>query len=308
VTVPVDADVDLSFQVTTAGIAQPVLVINKAAITAGGHVFHRSAPVLLVPVPGPPAADRVPPHIHSLTIDKQDVLASPDVTLHISATDNVGVTSMFLREWQWVALPRPRWEMVQQTGWIPYQADLPWTLGSKPGVHFVGVWVADAAHNRTHTSRRGLDFANLVQPGAVLPPAGLVPYLVAYQAGVDVIAQLKPTEGAADLYAWYLAGPPRLLGGPAEKIAFRTDRPGVYLFAVRGDPDTVYDLSIEPPGGPLVPEPSGLGPALAQATPAAVEVDELIALFTESGVDPLDETKAPGGPYAMYLSLVKTGQ
>jgi len=304
VAVPVDADVDLSFQVTTTGVASPTAVINTAVITAASQVYSRHVSVRLVPAPLPPHVDLVPPWVHSLTIGEQDLLTSPTVTLHISATDNVGVVSMFLREWQWVALPRPRWQVVQESGWIPYQADLAWILGSKPGVHYVGVWVADAAGNHTHMGRRGLDFANLVQPGAALPPLGLAPYLVAYDAGINVAARLAPTEGAAELYAWYVAGPPELLGGPADEISFATEKAGVYLFAVRGEPGAIYDLTIEPAGGPRAPAPPGPGPATALAEMPSGEADEIMALFSASGLDPLDEAEAPASPYAVYLPLV----
>lgn len=97
---------------------------------------------------------------------------------------------MYIREWQLAAVPFPHWNVSHSSGWVPYQADYPWTLMSNSGVHFVGVWVADAAHNVSELEHGGLDFASLVLPDATVEHRHAVPHLVYYPAGVTVTAQI----------------------------------------------------------------------------------------------------------------------
>jgi hypothetical protein len=106
-----------------------------------------------------------------------------------------------------------------------------------------------------------------------------------------------------------------------QEATFTTDSAGVYLFAVRGAPGDVYDLSIQPPGGPRVPvlstasDPSSPeGPRLAAsvAWPEAQVADDLATMLMESGLDPLESTDEPplgpgddpGGEYLIYVPLV----
>jgi uncharacterized repeat protein (TIGR01451 family) len=303
ITVPVRGDAALSFAVTPMAVATPTLVTNTAVISADGEVLERRARVLLVPER--PERDIVPPVLHSLTIDGQDVLNSPTVTLHISATDDVAVDRMYLREWQWAATPWPQWRVVRSSGWVPYEADYAWTLAPDSGTHFVGAWVADGAGNRSQIDARALDFASLVQPGATVPPLGVVPYLVYYDAGVDVTAVVSPTGGEADLYAWYSGALSEPLGAGSDVVSFTTESAGTYLFVVRGQSGATYDLSIEPGGGPR---------AATDGTPAATVVrrggtdeeqaEDLIAVLAQSGLDPLEAAEAPRGIFTLYLPVV----
>jgi len=314
VTVPVRSDVSLSFAVTVTAVSTPAVVSNTAIITTGGDSFERHAWVLLVPEPV--EYDSVLPVVHSLTIDEQDVLTSPMVTLHISATDNVGVRWMYLREWQWAVTPRPHWEVVQSSGWVSYQADYPWTLGSESGAHFVGVWVADSALNTSRLDTYGLDFASLLQPGTIVPPLGLVPYLVYYEADVDVTAVLTPTSGDADLHVWYTGNLSEPIGVASEVVTFTTQSAGTYLFVVHSPSGATYDLSIEPGGGPRPPAWAMVGVRVGGTSQTASirvgeadgtafsEADDLISVLTQSGLDPLATAGAPAGPFVIHLPLV----
>ncbi|HTP06794.1 MAG TPA: hypothetical protein VMP08_00985, partial [Anaerolineae bacterium] len=257
----------------------------------------------------------------------QDVLTSPTTTLHISATDNISVSQMFVREWQMTSTPFPHWTVSQSSGWVPYQADYPWTLIDQDGVHFVGVWVADADHNVSDLDHGGLDFASLVQPNATVAQKHLVPYLVYYPAGVTVTAQLSTTTGDADLYVWYphnFFWPDHESIRPSpitDTVTFTTPRAGIYLFLVRGFTDATYNLSIDPAGGPRAWPPStgndddddggyhDHGPAtfnLVAPTAASAKPDELTLepLLSQSGVDPLATAPAPAGFYSSYLPLI----
>jgi uncharacterized repeat protein (TIGR01451 family) len=323
ITVPADSSVRLSFAVMATGtITHPTLLMNTATISVTGDgAFRRQAPVLLMPAS---SGDEIRPMVHSVTIGEQDVLTSPTTTLHISATDNFSVSQMFIREWQLIPVPFPHWNVSYSSDWIPYQADYPWTLMSKNGVHFVGVWVADAAHNVSDLDYGGLDFASLVQPDATVGQKHMVPYLVYYPAGVTVTAQISATVGDADLYVWYPRNffwPDRKSIKPspgADLITFTTPRSGIYLFLVRGFTDATYDLSIEPAGGPRAWPASwgddddhhheGDSAVFNLIAPAAASVksDELTLepLLSQSGVDPLVTAPTVDGLHQIYLPAV----
>jgi uncharacterized repeat protein (TIGR01451 family) len=321
ITVPAGSSVPLSFAVMATGtVTHPTLLMNTATISVTGDgSFKRQAPVLLMPTA---SGDQIAPIVHSVTIGDQDVLTSPTTTLHISATDNISVSQMFVREWQLTAVPFPHWNISHSSGWVPYQADYPWTLMSNSGVHFVGVWVADAAHNVSELEHGGMDFASLVLPGATVGQKHVVPYLVYYPAGVTVTAQLTSTVGDADLYVWYphnffWSDRKSIRPSPgADLVTFTTPRAGIYLFLVRGFTDATYNLNIEPAGGPRAwPASTGDGdhgdgdrPAINLAVPdtTSARADELTLepLLSQSGVDPLVTAPAPDGFYQIYLPTV----
>ena len=219
---------------------------------------------------------------------------------------------MYLREWQWATTPGPRWRVVQSSGWVSYQADYPWTLGAESGTHFVGVWVADGALNRSQLDTRGLDFASLLQPGATVPPFGIIPYLVYYEAGIDVTAVLTPTTGDADLYVWYTGALSEPISMATKVVTFTTPSTGTYLFLVDGQPAATFDLSIEPGGGPWGMAETRVAEANQRTSieisgasgTASDRADDLISVFTQSGLDSLATAEAPAGPFAVYLPMV----
>ncbi len=316
ITVPAGSSVPLQFAVmATSAVTDPVLVLNTATISVTGDgTFKRQVSVMVLPTA---SGDQIPPVVHSLTIDDQDVLASPTTTLHISATDNISVSQMFIREWQMTSVPFPHWAVIHSSGWVPFQADYAWTLTPKDGTHFVAVWVADAAHNVSELDRNALDFASLVRPGANVAQGQAVPYLVYYPAGVTVTAQLTSTVGDADLYVWYphnFLSPDRKSIQPiseTDAVTFTTPEAGIYLFLVRGYTDATYDLSIDPAGGPRVQSDAWSGrdhAAISAAAPAAVSAKPdpvtLEPLLSQAGLDPLATAAAPDGFYQVYLPIV----
>jgi uncharacterized repeat protein (TIGR01451 family) len=307
VSVPAGSSKLLTFAVTGESVSEPKRVVNTATISVGGRSFERKATIVLVPeLTGD---DIIPPTVRDLTIDGQDVLTSRTVTLHVLASDNVAVTRMYLREWQLSTTPWPHWQIVQSSGWVPYQSEYPWTLGAKSGTHFVGVWVSDTALNVSHLNRQAIDFASLLLPDTTVPLHGKVPYLVHYEAGVQVNATLTPSEGDADLYVWY----PGSFGGPDKKstnsgtavdsVSFTTPRAGNYLFLVHGYTAATYDLSITPAGGPQATTITG-APAFDATQAEAAKPDELSVepILSQSGLDPLDDNASPG--FAVFLPIV----
>jgi uncharacterized repeat protein (TIGR01451 family) len=303
VAVPLHGEVTLSFSATADPVDAPTVVVNTATIVEGDRRWQRSARIVVLPEP--PPQGRQAPVVHSLTIDNQDILASREVTLHISASDDGEVTQAFIREWAWTGLPWPRWEVVQSSGWLPFQAELPWTLADHDGVHFVGVWVVDDEGYHSHMGWRGLDFANLVRPAAEVPAIGMVPYMVYYDTGVEVSAALTPLTGDVELYVWHTRTPDTPIAEEVQSVEFTTDQPGIYLFLARGGPGDTYDLSIDPAGGPRLPLPELKGPDGGVLTTAGSAASDLIAHFAQSGFDPLDKAETPPGQYRVFLPFVR---
>lgn len=206
--------------------------------------------------------------------------------------------------------PIPHWEIAQTSGWVPYQADYPWTLGAESGVHFVDVWVVDAADNISFLGCNGLDYASLLLPGETVGKHGLVPYMVHYEAGEDVTATLATTSGDADLYVWFPNnfGPPDEYsiesGTATDQVIFTTPSAGTYLFLVHGYEASTYDLSITPGGGPRA---WAMGGALAASNEVAADKTpqfEQEPVLTWSGMNPLAVAQAPDGPFMIYLPVV----
>lgn len=297
------ADALLTFEVT-ADVDEPTVVVNTAVITpADKEPFERSTAVLLSPVKV--TEDIIPPVVYDLIIGSEDVLTSREVTLHINASDNVGVEWMYLREWQLTAAPFPHWQVVQSSGWIPYEPTPTWTMGNASGTHFVAVWVADAAHNTSLLTIDAADSASLLLPQTTVAEHGFVPYLVHYESGEDVTATLTPSSGDADLYVWYpgssLAPDEKSTNGgtAVDTVSFTTPSAGMYLFLVYGDTSATYDFSIVPGGVARADD------VQVTAKTAELGAEPVLQL---AGLDPLAVAQAPGSPNTLYLPLVFAGQ
>ena len=298
------ADVELTFATTAVTVTDPTLVVNTAVIDPDdGDPIQRSAGVLLLP--DPPPGDVIPPRLLSVQIDDQDVLTDPAVTLHLDATDNVAVTEMFIEEWTLDTTTIPHWAVVNSSGWIPYQAAYPWTLTNENGVHYVTVWVRDAAGNSSVLASAGMDFASLLLPDHTIGQHDAVPYLVQYDAGENVAVTLTPSVGDTDLYVWY----PGSFGTPDEKstnggtavdsVSFTAPTNGAYLFVVYGYTDTTYTLEITPGGGSVM-----------TAVPVAeIETINKLELTFEpflsfSGLDPLSVATSPANTHTVFLPII----
>ena len=306
VSVPSGGDAELTFAVMANPTNSLTLVKNTAVITpAGDSAFERSMWVLVAPESS--NDDVEPPVVTEVTIEDRDVLTDPAVTLHISATDNISVTQMLVTEWYLDASPLPKWVKEQDTGWIPYEEDFSWTLANQSGVHFVAVWVADGASNVSLASMKSIDFASLLLDDTTVPQLGLVPYLVYYQAGVDVTATLTPSSGDPDLLVWYpgFSGLPNqrstLPGTVVDQVSFTTPVSGPYLFLVLGFTESTYDLTIDPAGGPRMDSMGSAAAGIsAQATPQEASGKEINVTppLDEAGLDPLAVAGQPDPPPA----------
>jgi uncharacterized repeat protein (TIGR01451 family) len=297
--VPAGGDRALTFQVRQATpVTRPTMAINVATITSGDLSLQRRAPLLLVPAdePRPP----VRPIVQRLEIGNGDVVTDRKVTLKITLNDGATATRMYIQEWQLGTRPIPRWRPDRGGPWVPFRSEVEWQLGPEAGTHVIGVWVADADGHVSQLTRRAIDFVSLTVPGEV-PERGMTPYLVAYDAGVEVTATLTTTSGDADLYIW---GPgsrglpdeaSTLDGTAVDRITFTTPRAGVYLFLVYGAKASSYTLAITPGGGPRAPV------AAPQAGKPRAFTSEPV--LSQAGLDPLGVATTPPFFNNVYMPL-----
>ncbi len=302
--------VSLTFDVTTDNPVQATPgaltpITNTATITSGTLTLKRSARVLVGP---PTGGDTVPPVVHSVIIGDSDVYTSPDVTLHINATDNVKVTEMCIKEWVLSPDPMPHWQPVKDcTKWVPFEADYPYTLTSQSGTHFVEVWVADAALNVSRLTRSAIDFASLLLPDTTVAQGGVVPYLVYYPAGVSVTADLTVKTGDARLFIWHPGSMfvPDDSTAAAGSTTFTTPTAGVYLFLVSANAASTFTLSITPGGGPVVVPAAAAGTSGGIQVPALSSSPAFNPILPQSGLDPLSVSVAPLGPFDyQYMPVI----
>ncbi|HEX2979565.1 MAG TPA: hypothetical protein VHO48_04820, partial [Anaerolineaceae bacterium] len=310
VKVPAGKEVEVSFGVTTQ-VEDPRIVINIAMITADEMHIERSCTVTLGKSGGP-VLDR--PLVESFKIDATDVLMDRDVTLYTHLQDGNQAEWMYFREWQLSDEIFPRWEVVQSSGWIPYQSEHSWKLGSHAGVHYVTVWVADGEKHVSLMNGGSYDFASLLVPDAQIEQAELAPYQVRFKAGEQVQAVLTPSSGDPDLYVWYPDnfGLPDQIGKgtglEVEKVNFTAPRDGVYIFMIHGFEASSYSLEISPAGGSTQQFVTAETVYASAAQPGATRSWGFMGepLFSIIGLDPYGTTgpAVPDAPWFIYIPNV----
>lgn len=294
VEVPAISQVLLTFDVMqAAAVTEPTEVINSAVITHDSEIIETDFATVLTP--DTPMDDVEYPVVNSVIIDDADVLTEREVTLYIDATDNVGVESMYIKEYQLVEKPNStkQWEASESDNWIPFEEEYVWTLGDTPGVHFVGVWVADAAGNISFATQESFDFGSYLEAVTTLEnKITNIPYAVYYDEGVEVTTVLDQLSGADGLclYVWYAGNfgdADQISCNDAEVIEFITPQAGIYIFVagILAPEEVTYNLSISPGGGPNAWTESGRYNIVHTQVESA---DALVStLFGEVGLDPI---------------------
>ena len=290
VEVPFGSEVQLTFEMSAPlRVFEEAEAVNTATVTTDGNTIETEFTVMLLTQP--PLDDVEYPVVESVVIDDKDILYDRGVSIQVEAADNYGVETMMIKEWQVIDKPQPHWEEVRSSGWVEYEEMVDWELGDLPGVHFVGVWVADAAGNISHATQSSFDFASyLEQSTSIENKITNIPYAAYYPRGVDVSAKLTPIVGdGLMLYVWVPGnfGEADYVTDGSETIEFNTSLSGTYIFmvGVLAPEDVTYNLAISPGGGPSawsLAEENGV-----QAFNG--EVTELSSYFNEIGLDPISD-------------------
>lgn len=309
-TVPSGGQLDLTFAVMPATVVSaPTDVTNVATVVSGDVTIQPETTIQLIPGARPFSVDLDQPEVTKMTISDKDVLTDPNVILHIEAVDDVGVGWMFVREWALDnSLGSPYWYLTHMSGWVPYQSEYPWTLQNDSGAHYVDVVVADDNYNKSVLTFGSFDFASLLLPDITTDQEAYIPYLVYYDAGLDVSLLMATSSGQADLYVWYPenydAADQKSLDAPVDQISFTTPRPGIYMILVHATEAAVFDIAITPAGGPLMDW--GLLYDEVNFIPASVSSEPLTSepVFSVIGIYPAEMAISPSGPYFARLPIV----
>jgi len=271
-------------------VAEEVVVTNMATITTGTNEFDIEADTTLLT--NAPTEDVEYPVVESVTIDEGDALTTREVTLYIDATDNVGVDKMLIREYQVFEKPNAGWDVSEDSDWVEYEAEYEYTLGDLPGVHFIGVWVADEAGNVSHATQESFDFASYLEDETTIAnQITNIPYAIYYDTGVDVNAVLtqKSGEESVCLNIWYAGNYDFFTPdhGCENDASFTTEAAGTYLFiaGIQAPEEVSYNLSITPAGGPNA---WGETPERASLESTA----EAYSLFAQIGLNPISTALA----------------
>lgn len=160
----------------------------------GNNVAWRKIKIL-------PQSDDVTPPTGVIAINEgAEVTYSRNVSLTLSAQDDVGVAAMHIIEVEFVHKVG-RWVAVKESGWVPYATSYDWTLSCGAGAKYLLAYFADVAGNVS--AEPAWDIINyLSAEGEELKPEGVRVYRMEFTPGVTVTLTLSPTEGDVDLYVW----------------------------------------------------------------------------------------------------------
>ena len=226
------------------------------------------------------------------------------VALGIPAADDARL--MLLREWT----PDPRtgaWTVRQDSGWLPYERALEWTLSAGQGVKVLGVWVADGAGNVSALDEGALAVVNRLDGAQVLADGERVQYRADLEAGAAISAALKTVSGDPDMAIWRprsAFAPDRssdaaALPGQVEDLGYGTvQENGRYLLEVTAVGASEYELLLGGIGLPAEPARQALAAAKPRPAHPLVLGDPLSA----GQVGPLVSVT-----YTTYLPLAAGG-
>jgi len=298
--VPLASQVLLTFDmVAPATVSEAIDVTNTATVTTEKNSYDIEFTVDLLTEA--PLEDVYFPVVNSVVIDEMDVLIDVDVVLHIDAMDYVAADTpgsldqMLIKEWELSTDYSEGWVMIHSTGWIPFDSDYDYTLGDQPGIKFVAVWVKDEAGNISHATQEAFDFASYLKPSTELTDRiSILPYGVYFDVGESITATLvkdpiSDTNSSVGLIVWTpedyntpIIVPPGAVEG--DPIVYNgVSVGGIYVFGVNytANSTLVYDLTIDPEGGPSA---WGVTPGTVSA-----ETAEAVTLnpFSEIGFNPI---------------------
>lgn len=192
------------------------------------------------------SADTSPPTAQTLAINNgAQTTTAPTVNVQLVATDNQGVSSMYVVERIYNNAARS-WVARQSTGWIAFQESFTMTLSPVGGARYLQAWVADAAGNLSSPAVRTL--VNYLQTGSPILERQVHLYRLQLPAGQTLQARLETLTGDADLYVWGSNG--TLVGSSSnfdltpELVNVPGDG-GNYQIEVHGYLDSTYTLSLD---------------------------------------------------------------
>ena len=245
-----------------------------------------------------PVGDTTPPVVMQVTADSSaQWTAAPTVELAISASDNVGVTSMYLVERVYNHAAR-RWAPIQQSGWIDFSPSHTFAFSPVGGARYLQVWVADAAGNIATVAQQAL--INHLRVDNELLEGQVHVHRFHLAAGETWRFTVDALAGDPDLYVWNAAG--ALVGYSnrfdltSETTTITAMQSGYFQVEVHGYRDSRYTLHVAPAIVAAEAASSNAGKAL----PAAPAVDLTSA---PAGQQVLPTAPAPTNSLWLFLPV-----
>ena len=244
------------------------------------------------------SADTSPPTAQSIAVNNgAQTSTAQAVDVQLVATDNQGVTSMYVVERVYNNAARS-WVARQSTGWISFQESFTMTLSPVSGARYLQAWVADAAGNLSTPAVRTL--VNYLQANSPILERQVHLYRLQLPAGQTLQARLETLTGDADLYVWGSDG--TLVGSSnnfdlAPELVNVPGDGGDYQIEVHGYLDSTYTLSLDLGTATRLADVSLPS---AKITPAAPSVD--------LGSAPAGQQALPSAPvtpvtWSLYLPV-----
>ena len=242
------------------------------------------------------SADTSPPTAQSLTInDGAQTTTVPTVTLQLAATDNRGVTSMYVVERTYSNAARS-WVTRQSTGWIDFQENFTLALSPVGGARYLQAWVADEAGNLSSPAVRAL--VNYLRAGTTILERQVHLYRLQLPAGQTLQATLETLTGDTDLYVWDSDG---TLVDHSDNLDLTPDvvnvtgTGGDYQIEVHGYLDSTYTLGLALGTAVRLTNPSTPS---AKSVPSAPSVGLSSAPAGQQALPPL-----PAATWSLYLPM-----
>jgi hypothetical protein len=208
--------------------------------------------------------DSTPPRVRSFVVSGAGgVVSSRQVQITLTASDSggSGVGSYLIREYGFSGNLSDGWASLGAVSWQPYQqpgASFTWTLGDRPGVHYLQAFVADRAGNITPAATVAV--VNYRPEQVSIGQDELHIYRIAPGAGVATEVRMDVRAGNPDLYVF---GPAVTFtpesDDPVERTNF-TARDGVYQIEVEGHVAGSYSLAVTTAAAPTAAVPFAPGP------------------------------------------------
>ena len=233
-------------------------------------------PVMVLPA----TLDPAPPRGELTIAGGSQTVSDRAITCSLQATDDIcgtGVKRMCIAELGLNPATR-HWEVVAQSGWVPYAASYPWTLHGPAGIKYLAAWFVDGAGN---TSRQPAWAAvNYLPPTQAIATGEWHVYRWSLSAGTSVEVSLSSASGDSDLYLWQ----------PGSLVAGAT---GVYQVQVHGCQAGTYSLRLAT---------GSASPAAAPAGPPSAPTEKPLPAAPFPAGDPLAERiAAPAASHNVHL-------
>ena len=219
------------------------------------------------------AGDTTPPTVTQVSADNGvQWTTAPTTQLAIAASDNMGVTTMYLVERVYNNAAR-RWTPVQQSGWIDFSPTYTFAFSPTGGARYLQVWAADAAGNIANVAQQAL--INYLRTDDEVLEGQVRVYRVYLNTGETQRFTVDTLAGDPDLYVWNGAG--ALVGYSNhfdlsdEAVTVTATQNGFFQIEVHGYLDSRYTLAVAAGATAADATVSAEGKALPDAPAVAPE-------------------------------------